>query len=122
MVAVVFKSMDTSCREEHNAFQVIGIMWISSLPFIRVNLGYPLNCLKFIFCNNLNTGEVFLLKYKIVPFHSIKAYRGTRSIVTLILNLDPGWTSCLDRFTQLNVGTGGPTGGTGLLKKGNFLL
>jgi len=64
---------------------------------------------------------VFLLKHKIVPFRSMKAYRGTRSIVTLILNLDPGWTSCLDRFTQLNVGTSGPTGGMGILKKGNFL-
>jgi len=45
----------------------------------------------------------FLLKDKIVPFHSMKAYRGTRSIVTLILNLDPGWTVCFDSFTQLNV-------------------
>jgi hypothetical protein len=46
---------------------------------------------------------VFLLKDKIVPFHSMKAYSGTISIVTLILDLDPGWNACLDRFTQLNV-------------------
>jgi hypothetical protein len=65
---------------------------------------------------------VSLLKHKIVPFRSMKAYKGTRSRVTLILNLDPGWTSCIDRFTQLNVGTGGPTGGMGVSKRGNFLL
>jgi len=65
---------------------------------------------------------VFILKDKIVPFHSIRAYRVTRSIVTLILNLDPGWISRLDRFAQLNARVGGPTGGMGVLNKGNFLL
>jgi hypothetical protein len=122
MVAAVLKSMDTSCRKERNAFQVTGIMWISTLSCIQVNLHCVLNCLKFIFYNNLNTSMVFLLKYKIVPFHSMKAYRRTRSLVTLILNLDPGWTSRLHRFTQLNVRMGGPTGGMNVLKKGNFLL
>jgi hypothetical protein len=65
---------------------------------------------------------VFILKDKIAPFHSIKAYRVTRSIVTLILNLDPGWISCLDRFVQLHARVGGPTGGMDVLRKGNFLL
>jgi len=121
-MAAVFKSMDTSCREERNAFQVTGIMWISTFLCIQVNIHYALNCLKLIFYNNLNTSMGFLLKDKIVPFHSLKAYRGTRSIVALILNLHPGWTACLDRFTQLNVRMGGPTGGMDFLKKGNFLL
>jgi hypothetical protein len=122
MVAAVSKSMDTSCRIERNAFQVTGIMCIATFPCIHVNLHYALNCLTFIFCNNLNTSVVFLLKDKIIPFHSMKAYRGTTSTVTLILNLDPGWTSCLDFFTQLNVRMGGPTGGMDVLRKGNFLL
>jgi hypothetical protein len=122
MVADVFKSMDTSCREERIAFQATGIMWISTSPCIQVNLHYALNCLKFISCNNLNTSIVFFFLYKIVPFNSMKAYRGTRSIIALILKLDREWTSCLDLFTQLNVRMGGPTGGRDVLKKGNFHL